>query len=49
VTAGALDVNAVVTAHNGVAEIGRGTVTRAVVNPAKVAEKHAKRHAGKKE
>jgi fluoroacetyl-CoA thioesterase len=29
-----------VTAHNGVAEIGRGTVTRAIVNPAKVAEKH---------
>jgi fluoroacetyl-CoA thioesterase len=38
-----------VTAHNGVAEIGRGTVTRAIVNPGKVAEKHAKRHAGKKE
>jgi len=32
-----------VTAHNGVAEIGRGTVTRAFVNPAKVAERHAKR------
>jgi len=28
-----------VTAHNGVAEIGRGTVTRAFVNPAKVAER----------
>ncbi|HEY5027244.1 MAG TPA: hypothetical protein VIK39_02460, partial [Candidatus Angelobacter sp.] len=38
-----------VTAHNGKAEIGRGTVTRAIVNPAKVAERHAKRHAGKKE
>jgi fluoroacetyl-CoA thioesterase len=38
-----------VTAHNGVAEIGRGTVTRAIVNPAKVAERHAKRGAGKKE
>ncbi|MBZ5507636.1 MAG: thioesterase [Acidobacteriia bacterium] len=37
-----------VTAHNGLAEIGCGTVTRAIVNPAKVAEKHAKRHAGKK-
>jgi predicted thioesterase len=31
-----------VTAHNGVTEIGRGTVTRAIVNPAKVAERHAK-------
>src|SRR6476469_8112086 len=29
-----------VTAHNGKAEIGRGTVTRTIVNPAKVAEKH---------
>ncbi len=29
-----------VTAHNGVKEIGRGTVTRAFVNPAKVAERH---------
>ena len=38
-----------VTAHNGKAEIGRGTVTRAIVNPAKVAERHAKRHAGKSE
>lgn len=28
-----------VTAHNGEKEIGRGTVTRAFVNPAKVAEK----------
>ncbi len=28
-----------VTAHNGAAEIGRGTVTRAIVNPGKVAEK----------
>jgi fluoroacetyl-CoA thioesterase len=28
-----------VTAHNGVAEIGRGSVTRAFVNPAKVAER----------
>ena len=33
-----------VTAHNGKAEIGRGTVTRAIVNPAKVAERHANRH-----
>jgi fluoroacetyl-CoA thioesterase len=33
-----------VTAHNGVEEIGRGTVTRAFVNPAKVAERHAKRN-----
>ena len=30
-----------VTAHNGRHEIGRGTVTRAFVNPAKVAEKYA--------
>ena len=29
-----------VTAHNGVKEIGRGTVTRAFVNPAKVAARH---------
>jgi len=29
-----------VTAYNGVKEIGRGTVTRAFVNPAKVAERH---------
>jgi fluoroacetyl-CoA thioesterase len=28
-----------VTAHNGEREIGRGTVTRAFVNPAKMAEK----------
>lgn len=34
-----------VTAHNGAAEIGRGTVTRAFVNPAKVAERHAQRSA----
>jgi len=34
-----------VSAHNGVTEIGRGTVTRAIVNPAKLAEKHAKRNA----
>jgi fluoroacetyl-CoA thioesterase len=33
-----------VTAHNDKAEIGRGTVTRAIVNPAKVAERHARRH-----
>jgi len=33
-----------VTAHNGIAEIGRGTVTRAFVNPAKVAERHVKRN-----
>jgi fluoroacetyl-CoA thioesterase len=32
-----------VTAHNGAAEIGRGTVTRAFVNPAKVAERHMSR------
>ena len=31
-----------VTAHNGEREIGRGTVTRAFVNPAKAAEKRAK-------
>jgi fluoroacetyl-CoA thioesterase len=31
-----------VTAHNGVEEIGRGTVTRTFVNPAKVAERRAK-------
>src|SRR5260370_3401934 len=31
-----------VTAHNGVEEIGRGTVTRTFVNPKKVAERHAK-------
>ncbi|MBZ5532303.1 MAG: thioesterase [Acidobacteriia bacterium] len=29
-----------VTAHNGMHEIGRGTVTRAFVNPAKVAERY---------
>ena len=29
-----------VTAHNGVEEIGRGTVTRTFVNPAKVAQRH---------
>jgi fluoroacetyl-CoA thioesterase len=34
-----------VTAHNGAAEIGRGTVTRAFVNPGKVAERHAERNA----
>src|SRR5258707_6201836 len=33
-----------VTAHNGVAEIGRRTVTPALVNPAKVAERHANRN-----
>jgi len=32
-----------VTAHNGAAEIGRGTVTRAFVNPEKVGERHAQR------
>ncbi len=31
-----------VTAHNGVAEIGRGTVTRTFVHPARVAERSAK-------
>src|SRR5262249_13007085 len=31
-----------VTAHNGVEEIGRGTVTRTFVNPAKVAQRRAK-------
>lgn len=30
-----------VTAHNGVEEIGCGTVTRTFVNPQKVAERHA--------
>ena len=34
-----------VTAHNGSTEIGRGTVTRAIVNPGKVAERHAKGNA----
>ncbi len=34
-----------VTAHNGATEIGRGTVTRAFVNPARVAERHAERNA----
>lgn len=34
-----------VTAHNGKAEIGRGTVTRAFVNPAEVAKRHAERNA----
>jgi fluoroacetyl-CoA thioesterase len=32
-----------VTAHNGVEEIGRGTVTRAFVNPAKIAERYGKK------
>lgn len=32
-----------VTAHNGAALIGRGTVTRAFVNPAKVAERQVQR------
>src|SRR5260370_41458870 len=31
-----------VTAHNGVEEIGRGTVTRTFVHPAKVAARYAK-------
>ena len=31
-----------VTAHNGVEEIGRGTITRTFVNPKKVAERRAK-------
>jgi fluoroacetyl-CoA thioesterase len=31
-----------VTAHNGVEEIGRGTVTRAFINPAKAAERYSK-------
>ncbi len=35
-----------VTAHNGVEEIGRGTVTRAFVNPAKAAQKYAKKMQG---
>jgi predicted thioesterase len=34
-----------VTAHNGATEIGRGTITRAFVNPSKVAERHAQRKA----
>jgi fluoroacetyl-CoA thioesterase len=34
-----------VTAHNGAAEIGRGTVTRAFVNPAKAAAREAQRGA----
>lgn len=33
-----------VTAHNGKAEIGRGTVTRAFVNPAEVAKRHGERN-----
>lgn len=33
-----------VTAHNGMEEIGRGTVTRTFVNPAKVAERRAKKN-----
>ena len=32
-----------VTAHNGVEEIGRGTVTRTFVHPARVAERYAKK------
>ena len=32
-----------VTSHNGVEEIGRGTVTRTFVNPQKVAERHSVR------
>src|SRR5262249_24226682 len=32
-----------VTAHNGVEEIGRGTVTRTFVHPAKVAERYGKK------
>jgi fluoroacetyl-CoA thioesterase len=32
-----------VTAHNGVKEIGRGTVTRTFVNPRNVAERHGAR------
>ncbi|HEX7284656.1 MAG TPA: hotdog domain-containing protein [Candidatus Angelobacter sp.] len=32
-----------VRAHNGVEEIGRGTVTRTFVNPARVAERHLQR------
>ena len=31
-----------VTAHNGVEEIGRGTVSRAFIHPAKITERHAK-------
>jgi fluoroacetyl-CoA thioesterase len=31
-----------VTAHNGVEEIGRGTVTRTLVHPARIAERYAK-------
>lgn len=32
-----------VTAHNGIEEIGRGTVSRAFINPARIAERHAKK------
>lgn len=32
-----------VKAHNGVEQIGRGTVTRTFVNPARMAERHLKR------
>ncbi len=35
-----------VTAHNGVEEIGRGTVTRTFVNPAKVAARYGKKANG---
>src|SRR5262249_278660 len=35
-----------VTAHNGVEEIGRGTVTRTFVHPAKVAARYAKKAGG---
>src|ERR1044072_2240562 len=38
-----------VTAHNGNAKIRHGTVTRAIANAQKVAKRHAKRHAAKKE
>jgi fluoroacetyl-CoA thioesterase len=31
-----------VNAHNGIEEIGRGTVSRAFIHPAKIAERHAK-------
>jgi fluoroacetyl-CoA thioesterase len=32
-----------VLAHNGIEEIGRGTVNRAFINPTRIAERHAKK------
>jgi predicted thioesterase len=41
---GEISVGTAINIDNGKAEIGRGTVTRAIVNPAKVAERHSQRH-----